>query len=135
MRTMLIKAEKNENGKWVLVAVNNNKKELVEEGYEHDTKEEAMDLAPQYYPADDTWNGRLFKNDLIDGWLIDINEEDTNDKQQKTYDILKYLYETDKNIFNKNPLQTSRELGYIQGLYEGKILDLNQRNKLKKMLE
>jgi hypothetical protein len=51
------------------------------------------------------------------------------------YDILKYLYETDKNIFNKNPLQTSRELGYIQGLYEGKILDLNQRNKLKKMLE
>lgn len=76
MRTMLVRAEKNENGKWVLVAVNSNKKELVEEGYEHDTKEEAMDLAPQYYPSDDIWNGRLFKDDLIDGWLIDIIEED-----------------------------------------------------------
>ena len=71
---MLITAEKNKNGKWVLIAKNNEKEELVEEGYEHETKEEAMDLAPQYYPSNEPWNGRLLKDDLIDGWVIDITQ-------------------------------------------------------------
>lgn len=48
------------------------------------------------------------------------------------YDILKETYKANINIYDTEDINF--ELGYLQGLYEGKMITLEQRNKLNKIL-
>lgn len=51
---------------------------------------------------------------------------------KNTYDILKEVYKENINIYDTEDINF--ELGYIQGLYEGKMITLEQKNKLNKIL-
>jgi hypothetical protein len=53
-------------------------------------------------------------------------------KVRSKYDILKEAYKANINIYDTEDIDF--ELGYLQGLYEGKMITLEQKNKLNKIL-
>lgn len=64
-KTMVIKAQKNQNGKWIMIADNG---ELPQEGREHDSKSSVYaDCDAMYNNA--TWQGKKVKS----GYKIVIN--------------------------------------------------------------
>lgn len=60
---LTIKVERTEDG-WKLVDENGND---AQEGFEYDTKAEALQAATQLWPANSVWHGRKVR----DGWQIE----------------------------------------------------------------
>jgi len=55
-----------ENGKWILTDKSGNE---AQEGYEYDTKAQALEAATKLWPTNSVWQGRK----VVNGWRIKID--------------------------------------------------------------
>lgn len=65
---LIITAEQNASGKWVLKANGQD----AQEGYGYDSKAEALDAATHLWPTNSLWHGRRVSG----GWQIDADTPD-----------------------------------------------------------
>lgn len=64
-KTMLIKAVRKDNGKWIMQAENG---DLPQEGFENDTRQQVYTACFQMYPTNSVWEGHK----TVQGYRITI---------------------------------------------------------------
>ena len=66
---MVITAQQNENGKWILISKKDSITELRKEEYQYNTKDDAMMSIQKRYPSNSIWEGKM----VAHGWEISLD--------------------------------------------------------------